>query len=370
MTGAQKVVRALAARKGPTSQWIVGEPCVSPPDALQQALGRAAEKTAYPYSPLAGLPELRELLATRHIEGGIPLRAENIVVTGGAKAGLLALLASLLEPGDELIHPIPCYPAYPSMARRLGACPVAVQENDGSFEGWTQAVERNITHRTRAVVLSSPSNPTGATLDSEQSRELVDLCRDRGLRLICDEAYVDFRYSPSCESLPAEFDPSRETVIQLRSASKSWALCGWRVGWVAADTETAARVASTHAALINPAPGPAQEAMVSLGEIPSEYLTNARAVVEDRITELCALLQERDLAVRRPSGGFYLWIDLSQLAGERGVEEFCVDLANRFGVGLWPGEDFGGASHARIAVTSPSEQDWMTAVKILATSLE
>jgi aspartate/methionine/tyrosine aminotransferase len=369
MTAVREVVRALASWQGPTSEWIVGEPCFDPPEALQRALARAAMSTAFPYSPPTGLPELRELLASRHLEGGEPLQKDQIAVTNGAKGGLLALLASVLEPGDELIHPSPSYPAYPAIARRLGAHPIAVPEQNGSFEGWAEAVEQQITHRTRAVVLASPSNPTGATLASTQSRELVALCRDRRVRLICDEAYVDFRFAADSDRLPAEFDPARKTVIQIRSASKSWAVCGWRMGWVAADPEMVERVAATHAALVNPAPGPTQKALLSLDAVPSDHLTKARVMIAERIGELCARLEKRRLTVRRPSGGFYLWLDLSRRAGEDSVTEFCVDLATNSGIGLWPGEDFGAADHARIAVTSPTEDEWGVAVEALVGSL-
>ena len=175
MTAVREVARALASWKGPTSEWIVGQPCFDPPEAFRRSLARAATSIAFPYSPPAGLHELRRLLASRHIEGGEPLRTDQIAITSGAKGGLLALFASLLEPGDELIHPSPSYPAYQAIARRLGAHPVAVPEENGSFEGWAQAVEQQLTHQTRAVVLASPSNPTGATLESTQSRELVNL---------------------------------------------------------------------------------------------------------------------------------------------------------------------------------------------------
>jgi aspartate aminotransferase len=141
-----------------------------------------------------------------------------VVITSGAKGGLLALLATLLEPGDELVHPKPCYPAYPAMATRLGARPVAVPECGGNFAGWSEAVADVIGPRTRAVVLASPSNPTGTTLDATEASSLVELCRDRGIRLICDEAYVDFRFAPDHQAVPAAFDPERTTVVQVRSA--------------------------------------------------------------------------------------------------------------------------------------------------------
>jgi aspartate/methionine/tyrosine aminotransferase len=345
---------------------------MAPPDTLARALVRAAHADRFGYAPPSGLPHLREILASLHHEAGGETAPAQIVVTNGAKAGLLALLAALLEPGDELIHPRPCYPAYPAMAIRLGARPIAAAESDGSFDGWTQEVSERIGPRTRAVVLASPSNPTGATVSSSQARDLVELCRRHGLRLICDEAYTDFRFSPDSQSLPAKFDPTRETVAQVRSASKSWALCGWRLGWVVADAGLAARVAEIHTALVNPASGPAQTALCSLPAVASDYLERARKVVQKRLTELCLALGDAGLTARHPEGGFYLWLDVAsriESASAPATADWCIDLAHRHGVGLWPGEDFGGKGWVRVAATAPTVAAWPGAVSQLATAI-
>ncbi len=219
------------------------------------------------------------------------------------------------------------------------------------------------------MVLSSPANPTGATLTEGQARALVDLCRDRGIRLICDEAYTEFQGSPDTRVLPENFDPDRRTVVQVRSASKSWALCGWRLGWVVADPDLAARVAAHHAGLFNPASGPMQEALTALPQVPDDYLDRARAIVGERIEALASALEDTGLTVRRPSAGFYLWLDVSDRIGASGTASFCVDLARRFGVGLWPGEDFGGTGHVRLAVTAPPPEEWDGAVAGLAAAI-
>jgi aspartate/methionine/tyrosine aminotransferase len=297
---------------------------------------------------------------------------DQVVITSGAKGGLLALLATLLEPGDELIHPQPCYPAYPAMATRLGARPVAVAERRAGFAGWSEAVADAIGPRTRAVVLASPSNPTGATLELAEAKALVKLCRDRGLRLICDEAYVDFRMAPGRQILPATFDPDRKTVVQLRSASKSWAVCGWRIGWVTGDASLVAQVARAHASLINPASGPAQTALRALPEISAEYLENARSGVERRIGKLCSAFDAAGISITRPDGGFYLWLDVAdqiKAAGAGNAVRWCVEVARRSGVGLWPGEDFGATDHVRIAVTAPSDANWHSSVEALTQAL-
>jgi aspartate aminotransferase len=363
------VLAALAEHGTTTSSWLVGEPCVPPPEALREALARASSAETFGYAPPAGNPRLREVLARHHTGNGRTAAAEQMVVTSGAKGGLLAVFAALLEPGDDLIHPLPFYPAYKAMAARLGARPVAVAEGNGTFDGWPQAVADHIGPKTRAVVLSSPSNPTGATLTEGQARALVDLCRDRGLRLICDEAYTEFQSPPDTRVVPADFDPDRRTVVQVRSTSKSWALCGWRMGWVVAEPELSARVAAHHAGLLNPASGPMQEALTALPMVPKDYLEHARAIVSGRIDALSAALNAAGLAVRRPVGGFYLWLDLSDRIGDAGTAAFCVALARDHGVGLWPGEDFGGTSHVRLAVTAPPPERWDAAVATLVAAM-
>ena len=368
MRAVDEVIASLAASAEPPVSWLVGEPCFEPPRELVEAFVRAAGSPSFPYPPQAGLPLLREILAQRHSTEGHVTTADQVVITSGAKGGLLSLLATLLEPGDDVIHPQPCYPAYPAMAIRLGARPVAVAER-GGLNGWSEAVAEAIGPRTRAVVLASPSNPTGATLDTEGAGALVELCRDRGVRLICDEAYIDFRFGPDRQTLPAAFDPERTTVVQLRSASKSWAVCGWRIGWVTANATLVDRVARSHASFINPASGPAQAAMCALPEISDDYLESARSQVARRVDELCAAVDTAGNSFMSPDGGFYLWLDVSEQMAAAGVGDairWCATVARQYGIGLWPGEDFGGTGHVRIAVTAPSERDWGASVEALA----
>jgi aspartate aminotransferase len=366
------VAAALVEFEGMTHSWLVGEPCFAPPVELVDGLIGAAGAKTYGYPPPSGLTDLREILAALHSDNGHHVEADQIVVTSGAKAGLLALLAALLEPGDELIHPTPYYPAYPFMASRLGARPVAVPEDGEGFAGWADSVASQIGPRTRAVVLASPSNPTGTTLGSRAAEDLFELCRDRGLRLICDEAYTDFRVALDSATLPADFDPERGTVIQIRSASKSWALCGWRIGWLVTDSALAANATRCHASLVNPASGPTQRALCALPEVPGTYLTAARASVEGRMRALSSALGQAGISHVKPEGGFYLWLNVGRqiaAAGAGDVVEWCVDLARRRGVGLWPGADFGSAEYVRIAVTSPSDANWQAAVEALVEAL-
>jgi len=371
MRAVDEVLAALADRPEPPVSWIVGEPCFEPPSELVDAFVRAAKSPSFRYPPHDGLPTLREALAARFAVEGQSVAPNQVTITSGAKSGLFSLFATLLGPGDELIHPQPCYPAYPAMATRLGARPVAVAERDGNFSGWPEAVARHINPRTRAVVLASPSNPTGATLDAAQAYALVELCRNRGIRLICDEAYVDFRFTADLQALPSDLDPDLSTLVRVRSASKSWAVCGWRLGWITADASLAARVAHTHSSLLNPASGPTQAALCALPNVSPGYRDAARSMVADRMDELCSAFADAGFPVTKPEGGFYLWLDLDDLdpTGPIDAVGWSVEVARRSGVGVWPGEDFGASGHVRIAVTAPSDSEWQSAVDALVKAI-
>lgn len=372
MRAVDRVIEALAAHSGQPMPWIVGEPCFEPPPELVEAFARAVKSPTFRYPPAGGTPALRKVLAARCDEEGLTIAPNQITVTNGAKCGLLALFSALLQPGDELIHPQPCYPAYPAMANRIGARPVAVAEQDGSFSGWADNVARHLSPRTRAVVLASPSNPTGATLDAAEAHSLVELCNARGIRLIIDEAYTDFRFTGDRCALPTDLDLNLSTVIRVRSASKSWAVCGWRLGWVITDASLAASVADAHSSLLNPASGPAQAALCALPEVSTNFLENARSMVANRTDELCSAFEHAGLPFKKPEGGFYLWLKLKDFNPPRMMNtiDWCSEVARRSGVGLWPGDDFGGTGHVRIAITAPSVAKWETAVRGLTEVLK
>lgn len=366
MRAVDRVAAALAGCPGRCHDLLVGTPPFAPPPELAAACVRAAGEGRFEYGPAAGLPELRTLLARL---GGDRADPRRVVVTHGAKGGLLAVLATLVEPLDEVVHPVPCYPAYPDLVRRLGGVPVAVPEHGDGFAGWPEAVAARLGPRTRAVVLSSPSNPTGTTLRPGVAGALVAACRERGVRLVVDEAYVDFAATAQAHDLGRQ-GPGPETVVRIRSASKSWAVPGWRLGWVVADVELAQRVAARQAALLNPPGATMQRALLALDEVDPGFARSARSEVRTRLGQLSEALAVVGMAAGIPEGGFYLWLDLRSrvaAAGRRSSLEWCVDRAARRGVALWPGEDFGAPGWARLA---PAPGDgWRSACADIAARL-
>lgn len=358
MREVDRVLEALGRSPRPRRAWLVGEPTFPPPERLRAAFARAAGAAAVPYGPPGGLGELRAALAELHRRQGPPCTSEHVVVTHGAKGGVLALCGTLLEPGDEVVCPLPCYPAYPRIAEMVGARAVRVPAAAGGARWDLDGVVAAIGPRTRMVALSSPCNPTGAVLRDGEAAALVRACRERGVVLLSDEAYEAFRLRSDAPATPALLDPSREVVVQLRSLSKTYALCGWRIGWVVARAQVARRVEAWQAELLNPPNTPAQRAAVAVTAVPEEELELARRSVRGRLAEVRRAFEGSGLAVAPVEGGFYAWCDLRPVLCGGSSAEWCVRAAERWGLGLWPGEDFGAPGWARVSVVAPSESDW------------
>lgn len=373
-TALSKVVTALAEHPDPTEDWLVGEPWFKPPKTLLKNLRKVSTETAFPYSPLAGEAEFLSAVAKDQCCRDFPLDVEQVVATHGAKGGLFAVMSCLLGPGDEVLHPTPCYPAYRTIVRSCGATPVGIDQPGDHFCWDRAAIEDHITDRTRALVLSSPANPGGATLTADQARLLVEVCRDHTLRLVCDEAYVAFGPSDAGSSCqPATWDPSLETVIQIRSFSKSHAVCGWRLGYVAADQGFANRVAAWQGAHLNPPNSLAQLALADVVALPESYFQKIRREVRRRLMELARVVSQAGLPAKVPVGGFYLWVDVRptiETIGLKSSLDLCLDLARNHGIGVWPGEDFFAPGWVRLSAVAIASQRWRSAITRLGSALE
>ena len=359
------VIAALARFPGDRVDLLVGEPCFDSPLAIRERFERMAGDPTKGYGPPGGLSEFREVLARRlEPDRADPLR---VMVTHGAKGGLLALLASLVETGDEVIHPLPCYPAYPAMVRRFGGVPMGVAEGGDGFADFSERVLAIAGPRTRAVVLSSPSNPSGTTMTAGSLAKLADGCGDRGIRLILDEAYSTFCFGADVAD-PAAVDAA-SILVRVGSASKSLALPGWRIGWIVADGQLVSRVSSVPAALLNPPATPPQRAMLALREVPERYFEANRRVVFERLEAMVEAVQRAGFDAAMPAGGFYLWVDIRDRLDARKPDSasWCERLAEVHGVGLWPGEDYGTPGFVRLAL--PQGDTWRDSVAELEVRL-
>jgi aspartate aminotransferase len=331
-----------------------GEPDFASPAVAVEAAQKALSDGFTRYTQAAGTPELRRALASRYQRLGGPWSPAQVVVTVGAKAALFELAMALFEEGDEVVIPTPCWVSFPEQVRLAGAEPVLVPTRavDG-FALHAEPLIGAIGPRTRAVIVNSPCNPTGGVIAPAELERLVAAAADRGVLVIADETYDQFVYDgaqhASAAALAARFP---ETVVLVGSFSKTWAMTGWRLGWLLGPPEIVDAVLRVQGHATSNATSFAMcGALAALEEPPS--------AMAERLAEYQV---RRDLVVERlgaapgvrfvaPAGAFYAFPDVSawfddELPGSLAMASYLLDEAR---VAVVPGEAFFADEHLRLS---------------------
>jgi aspartate aminotransferase len=346
---------ALRAQGREVLDFTVGEPD-QPTPAHIEAAGRmalAAGKTRY--APAAGTPELRAAVVARYKEDfGLTFAASQAAITVGGKQAYALVCQALLERGDEVIVPAPYWPTFAEAVRLAGGRPVFVKthEKDG-FKLTARTVARAVGPRTKALVLNTPSNPTGAIVDPAELQAIARLARRRGFTVLYDDTYAHLcfvRRDP--EALPAMQETLGERLTVIGTASKTYCMTGWRIGWVLggrALVDACAALAShstqspttfAQAGAVEALTGP--QAMVK--ELCGEY-ERRRDLIHGRIAAI------PKVSCVAPEGAFYVFPNLSGYL-KRAVPT-TIELGRRLlettGVAVVPGEGFGTPGYLRIS---------------------
>ena len=351
-----------------------GEPDFASPGVAVEAARAALADGFTKYTEGNGTPQLREAIATYLAERhGAPWQASDVIVTVGAKTGLFELALALFDSGDEVVLPRPFWVSFAEQIRFAGAAPVFV-DLDGA-DGFTVRAEpllAAITPRTRAVLINSPSNPTGGVMPADELAALVRGCAERGVVLISDETYERFLYDgarhASAGSIAAEF---ADTVVLVSSFSKTYAMTGWRLGYVAGPTWLLRALTKIQS---HSTGNPTSFAMV--GAV--EALTGAEADVRTMVAEYQV---RRDLLIPRlnaipgvtcqpPAGAFYAFPDVSGAlgSGRETPAELAEVLLKEAHVAVVPGEAFGSDRNVRISFAC-SREDLDRGLTRIATAL-
>lgn len=337
----------------------------SPPVAVRAAVAALEAGTVH-YTANRGLPELRAAIADRTGRAD----AEIVVTAGGSEAVAAAVLA-IIEPGDEAIVLDPAWPHYDGHVRLAGGVPVHVPcRGEDGFQPDPERVRAAITPRTRLLVVSSPSNPTGAVIEPENVAALAALCRERDLVALSDEIYASFVYDGAQHcSIASEPGMTERTVI-ADSCSKTWSMTGWRVGWAIAPPPLAAAINVVHQHLSVCAPAFAQAgAVAALREGGRHTDAMVREYGERRRDVLAGLGDLDAVRLRAPAGAFYAFPRL-EIPGVGG-EQAAIRLLEDAGVALVPGGAFGEGfdDHIRIsyAVSASELSEGLSRVRELVT---
>lgn len=354
-------IRAIMDRAwrlpGPVIGLHVGEPSFATPPHVLDAAAAALAAGRTRYVANAGIPELREALAAKlRDRNGLTVSPDQVVVSAGGVQALHLALSAVVRAGDEVLVPDPGWPNFAMAARMLQAQPVRYPlRPENGFRPDPGELAGLVSPRTRVIMVNSPANPLGSVLDEEPARRLVRFAAEHDLWLVSDECYEAFTFDGPHVSLGA-LDPDGR-VLSCHSFSKTHAMTGLRVGYLAAPPEVAAVCAKLQEAVVSCVSVPAQHAALAALTGPQDHVTRARAAYRARRDAAAALLEETATPYLFPRGAFYLWLDVSGRPGggpAGDVTDWAIWLLENRHVAVAPGTSFGprGQGWARISLAT------------------
>ena len=352
-SGIRRMMAKASAFEG-VARLDVGEPQFATPPYIVEAACLAASQGATKYAPSGGLLSTREAIASSiAADTGTPVTRENVVVTLGAVGALISAVRTAVEPGDEVLVPDPGWPNYMSLTRVSGGVPVRYAlDAEHGFAPTRKQLEAVCTPRTRAVLINTPGNPTGAVFSRATMKEVLGFARDHDLYVISDEVYSKIVHESPFTSAWGLGEDDR--VIVANSVSKTYSMTGWRLGWALAEPSVAALIAKLQEAYISCSPTLSQKAVEAALAGDQSCIDTFRAAYSNNLDVAVEELQGGGVGCKRSAGSFYLWVDV-------GCEDswaFADRLLDERRVALAPGEAFGeqGKGHVRLSLASSEDQ--------------
>lgn len=353
-------ISAKAAAKKAAGEDVIsfgaGEPDFPTPDHIVEAAVRAARNPAnHHYTAASGLGELKEAVVDNALTySGIRTTAKQVLITNGGKQAVFTAMAALLDPGDEALLPAPFWVTYPEAVALTGAKPVEVPTSiDDGFKVTPSMLDRYRTESTKLLVFVSPSNPTGAVYSPAEVAAIGQWAAENGVWILTDEIYQRLVYGDtSFTSLPGAVDALGDRWVVVNGVAKSYAMTGWRVGWLIGPPDVVGASTKLQSHLTSNVSNVSQLAAVAALTGPQQVVEEMRLAFERRrgiiVSKLGAIEGVRCL---EPDGAFYAFPDLSEFLGDRFTN--TLDLAawilDEAGVAIVPGEAFGAPGYARLS---------------------
>jgi aspartate/methionine/tyrosine aminotransferase len=326
-----------------------GEPNFPTPSHVSEAACRAAHDGFTKYTANPGLASVREAVVEKLARvNGIEATADDVIMTHGALSGLMTSCLATLEPGDEILLPDPGWPNWEMMALTAGGVPrrYPVRKEDG-FLPTAELIEPQIGPRAKVLLLNSPSNPTGAVIGPERLHEILELSRQYDLWVISDEVYDEFTFGVE-HTCAARLDTDGR-VLSVFSLSKTYAMTGWRVGYVVAPPEALPLMKKLQEPVIGCISGVTQKAAEAALRGPQDCVREMRSEYHRRRDLVLDIVGPTGLAASRPDGAFYLMIDVSSAAEDS--YSFAKGLLAAKGVAVAPGEAFGPSGRGLVRIS-------------------
>lgn len=352
--------RRLKAAGEPVIGFGAGEPDFPTPDYIVEAAALAARDPAmHHYTASAGLPELRAAVAATHLRDGLTLDASQVVVTNGAKQAVFTAFQILLDPGDEVLIPAPYWVTYPTAVELAGGVPVFVPTDDrAGFLATVEQLEAARTGRTKVLLFVSPSNPTGAVYPRDRMEAIGRWAEAEGLWIVTDEIYNRLVYDGTTfHSIPVVTPGIVDRTVVINGVSKTYAMTGWRVGWLAGPSRVAEAAIRLQSHVSSNVSNVAQAAALAALTGPDDTVDEMRAAFDRRRNTMVSMLNDvPGVECATPGGAFYTFPNVSgllgvDLAGTTATSslELAALLLDEIQIAVVPGEAFGAPGYARLS---------------------
>ena len=353
--------RAAANRLKDTGQEVfdltIGELAVRPDEAVTRGAAASIHRGDTRYTDTIGLAELRDRLAVEMTAiTGLDHDRSNIAINAGAKPGLFITWQILLERNDEVLLPVPYWQTFPYQIRLVGGCPLHVPHlPDGQLD--VDAMKRAITTRTKALLVNTPNNPTGAVYSKSTLQALAELALENGLWIVFDQCYRNFTYDDFQHHHILELEPDlRDRTITIDSFSKALAIAGWRVGYTAGPSDFIDAMRSFQSHITSCANTTAQHAALAYLQTQSDRFSNTAMAMlaENRRIGLSMLGELKEVLLPHAQGGFYFYLNVRRILERenspvKSCEELCTHLLETAGVAAVSGSAFGDPDAIRIS---------------------
>lgn len=353
--------KQLKAAGRPVISFAAGEPDFATPEHIvEAAVAAARDPRNHRYTPAAGLPELREAIAEKTArDSGLEVSAGDVIVTNGGKQAVYQSFATLLDPGDEVLLPAPYWTTYPEAIRLAGGVPVEVFAGaDQGYRVTVEQLEAARTERSKVLLFVSPSNPTGAVYSPEQTAAIGAWAEEHGLWVVTDEIYQNLTYDGARAASVVEATPGlADRTILVNGVAKTYAMTGWRVGWMIGPRDAIAAAGNLQSHLSSNVSNVSQRAALAALTGPQDSVAEMRAAFDRRRRAIVDGLGAIDgVSVPLPEGAFYVYPDVSGLLGRAwdGVTpttslELADLILERAEVAAVPGEAFGPSGYLRFS---------------------
>jgi aspartate/methionine/tyrosine aminotransferase len=294
----------------------IGEPDFDTPEHIKEAAIKALKEGYTHYTPSPGIPELREAIADSiREEFGVEYTPEEVIVTPSGKTAIFYAIVSVVEEGDEVIIPTPSFPAYESVVRFLNAKPVFVElREEDDFRLKPEHVESKITSKTKAIIINSPHNPCGSIITRSDVEGLADLALKHDLILITDDVYHKLIYDGFKHESVVSIPDVKDRTILINSLSKTYAMTGWRVGYIAANRELINHIIVLQNNVVSCVPSFIQKASIAALRGPQDFIKKMveeyrrrRDVIVDGLNKI------EGFSCRKPLGAFYAFVNVKRI---------------------------------------------------------